>query len=144
MENKRKHLFINKQFQANIITKFFGFFYFIYAIFLLIVFTLLGPLFAEISLLNLPPDHGLSVMVANFNFYAFWIAIIAFLALSCFVFIAALLLSHKIAGPIYSIKRTMKEIISEGNLKEAQFREKDFFVDLKDQFNEFIVYLKKK
>jgi len=143
MENKRKHLFINKPFQTNIITKCFGFFCFIYAIFLLVVFTLLSPLFEEISFLNLPPDHSLSVLVANFNFYAFWIVIISFLALSCFVFIAALLLSHKIAGPVYSIKRTMKEIVSEGNLKEAHFREKDFFVDLKDQFNDFILYLKK-
>jgi hypothetical protein len=48
------------------------------------------------------------------------------------------------AGPVYSLRRTMKEIIEEKELKDVCFREKDLFMNLQEQFNQLIAFLKSK
>ena len=57
------------------------------------------------------------------------------LLISPLVFILGLLFSHKIAGPVYRIEKTLGEIMK-GNLGlKIRLREGDEFVDLADMIN---------
>lgn len=62
--------------------------------------------------------------------------------------IAALFLSHKIAGPIYKLKKLFDQIAQDGMLTESvkseiSFRKGDFFEDVGVSFNEMIRKIKK-
>ena len=68
-----------------------------------------------------------------------------YLVVSLVVFIllisSALLLSHRIAGPLYHIARVMKLIIAQGSGNaRVHLRKGDFFIELEDVVNELISY----
>ncbi len=52
--------------------------------------------------------------------------------------IGSLLLSHKVAGPIYRITAHLKMAKETQELKELHFRKGDFFMELQDAFNDYI------
>ncbi|MFN3603401.1 MAG: hypothetical protein ACK4UJ_01690 [Leptonema sp. (in: bacteria)] len=54
------------------------------------------------------------------------------------IIVFSLFYSHSMAGPIYNIKRTLKEIIETGKLQEIKVRKNDQFQDLVESINEFI------
>lgn len=55
-----------------------------------------------------------------------------------FVFVAGILFSHRIAGPLYKLKKTCK-IIEDGDLEErAFFRTGDEFQDVAQSFNRML------
>ena len=52
--------------------------------------------------------------------------------------LAGVLLSHRIGGPIYHLKKYLKDVVSDRQAARAvRFRQDDFFIDLADAFNEF-------
>lgn len=72
-----------------------------------------------------------------------------YLLLCSFVFITILclwsiVLSHRIAGPIYKMKKTMRSIIAGNHQERLYFREKDEFQELPQLFNEMLDSLEKK
>ena len=75
----------------------------------------------------------------------FWTSILC-AALGVFILLgfAALLISHRIAGPIYKIQKHMKEVISGSQKNECHFRENDFFPELADSYNELLRHFWKK
>lgn len=52
--------------------------------------------------------------------------------------IGALMLSHRVAGPIYHLKKHLIQIASDKKLKPLKFRNGDFFLELEETFNIFI------
>lgn len=59
--------------------------------------------------------------------------------------IVAAVLSHKVAGPVFKIEKTCKEIAREGDLsKRVYLRKGDMFMDLKDAFNKMMDTLEDK
>ena len=57
-------------------------------------------------------------------------------------FLLGVLFSHRIAGPIFALKRTIREIL-EGKDAELNFRNKDEFRELVDSFNEMVLKLRR-
>ena len=47
-------------------------------------------------------------------------------------------LSHRIAGPMYRLKKHMDEISQTGSLKSLKFRKDDFFQEVADSFNAIV------
>lgn len=56
------------------------------------------------------------------------------------IVVFSLFYSHSMAGPIYNIKRTLKEIMDTGEYREIRVRKNDQFQDLVQAINEFIRY----
>jgi sensor histidine kinase YesM len=56
-------------------------------------------------------------------------------------FFISLFISHRIAGPLYKLKQYMKRA-GEGKMEALHFRERDYFKELEEGFNEMIVSLK--
>lgn len=52
--------------------------------------------------------------------------------------IGALMLSHKVAGPIYRLVQDLKKMNSGSPMKKIKFRDGDFFMEVQDEFNQFI------
>lgn len=60
---------------------------------------------------------------------------------TCFIGIK---LSHRVAGPIYNMTKHLKNINENGEIKEIKFRENDYFLELENEFNNFIKNSNKK
>ncbi len=77
----------------------------------------------------------------------------AYLGISALTFavlsISGLFLSHRIAGPLFHLKRSFKALgdIEDGegveNLNEVRFRKNDFFQDLSEDYNRHLTNLKR-
>lgn len=52
--------------------------------------------------------------------------------------ISALILSHKVAGPIHRLKEHLKDVITQQTLRPVKFRKGDFFIELEESFNTFV------
>ncbi len=57
------------------------------------------------------------------------------------VFIIAIFLSHKVAGPMYKLKLFMRNIRETGEIKTLAFRKHDYFKEVADEFNQTIDFL---
>ncbi|MBF0314112.1 MAG: hypothetical protein HQK50_07780 [Oligoflexia bacterium] len=88
---------------------------------------------------NLPPDHiffvFLEVQRQTFNMIflvvSIWTVII--------IIFCGILYSHRIAGPLYKLKKHWAEIMESGGpLKEVYFRKHDYFKDVQDSFNAMV------
>lgn len=60
------------------------------------------------------------------------------------IFIAGLLFSHRIAGPLYRFKKHLDAISNVAELKEVEFRQRDFFPEIAEAFNQFCSRISKK
>src|SRR6185295_4449825 len=65
--------------------------------------------------------------------------VFAFLAVLSIVIVITfgIELSHRIAGPIHRLKNELFQVSQGKDLTEIKFREKDFFPDLADAYNDF-------
>ncbi len=56
-------------------------------------------------------------------------------------FILTIFLSHRIAGPLFKLKRAIDDV-KNGNVdQKIYFRKNDHFIELQDSFNEMVQYL---
>jgi signal transduction histidine kinase len=54
---------------------------------------------------------------------------------TCLTFLTCIFFSHKIAGPLYKLKKHLREIRSNGISGHLSFRKGDYFIDLADEVN---------
>lgn len=145
MENKgyskRRNYFIDKSFQANFIVKFcllvmlggaltIGALYY------------LGMRSTTVSIVNSrvivksTSDFLLPVLIQT-------VAVVVVIVGAATVFLT-LFVSHKIAGPLYRLKKSMQEL-AEGNLtSDIKLRKNDQLRDIADTFNQMVDKLKER
>lgn len=56
--------------------------------------------------------------------------------------IGAIILSHKVAGPLYRLVKHLKNLNENKTLSEVKFRDGDFFIEVEESFNSFIRNIK--
>lgn len=84
--------------------------------------------------------HSVSSNLLDPSLLAAFLKINTALVIQLFFFLMvvgllAVLLSHKIAGPLFNLKRAMRAV-AEGDLAQrARFRKRDQMMDVKDEFN---------
>ena len=52
--------------------------------------------------------------------------------------VAGVLISHRIAGPMYRLNMDLKEMAKNKELKSLKFRNKDFFQEIPESFNQVV------
>ena len=81
---------------------------------------------------------------ANHIFYSFISKLetemdLIFVGVSAFgvmiVILLGLLLSHRVAGPLYRFSTDLKGMAKSGKLAKVRFREKDYMMDIEEDFN---------
>ena len=90
---------------------------------------------------GLPADHIFFEFIDSQNSLMTNIFFVAAIFLVLLIAIRGILLSHRIAGPLYRLNKHMRQI-ADGQTKDAvHFRKKDFFAELADSYNDQLNYL---
>lgn len=141
---RRRHYLINQDFQFRYIGLLIGLACTCSLIFILAakyyITINLDPII-ESGLISSPAIQELISMEKNFlnkNLLTIFLLLIATLTLS------GILITHRIAGPIYALERRMKQIAHEGiQSTEFRIRRSDEFQELAESFNDMILSLQK-
>ncbi len=92
--------------------------------------------------LGLPDDHVffgfLRQQQRTMNYFFAGISILTLAVL----LVGGLLLSHRIAGPLYRLRRHLEQISEGEPVREVKFRTHDYFQELAEAFNRIIGRLK--
>jgi len=88
--------------------------------------------------MGLPAEHGYFELLKYHQSIENQMIIIAFAVTALIFVVWSLLVSHRIAGPIYRFTETLKAAKPNEKLKPIQFRPNDFFQEIPQTFNEFL------
>lgn len=94
--------------------------------------------------LSLPADHVFFQFLFEQEHTMNLVFLITSAVSSVFLILGGLVLSHRVAGPIYRITRHMKDYAEGKHPGPARFRDGDFFLELADAFNEHIETVKER
>lgn len=145
MRNRRKQYLINKEFQIGFIYDFLKvvIFFIILMAVLLILFYYFKYQYGE-SIFNnylLIVKKGDPIKVTNIFEIVAPVVIISSVIVVAFIWIYGIFYSHRIAGPIYRVKKTIDSICN-GKLDiKVKLRKKDKFLELSDYLNNLLLYL---
>ncbi len=92
------------------------------------------------KLANVYPQGRLAAILKSANISLFY----RMFFLSPFVFILAIVLSHRIAGPIYRMKRDLDEIVAGNYSKRLRLRKTDELKDVAESINKLVDILEEK
>ncbi len=138
--NRRKSFLINPKFQINLIGKVV----ILALVNNLIFFTAVRYFFKDLQAtalkIGLPKTHiFFTFLEGQYNDLFMLILIASFVSFLLIVFFGVLI-SHKIAGPLYRLSQDMEEMIESKRMREIIFRKGDYFQELKTSVNKFIKY----
>lgn len=135
--NKRKIFLINRAFQLSIILKFFLLSLILIAIFYASNLYFFQHLKNEAIAANLPPDHIFFQFLHEQKTLMNKIFIFTSLASIVIQFVGGILLSHKVAGPLYRLTQHLLNSHIK-DVKPVKFRKGDYFLEIEEAFNQFI------
>ena len=142
-KDDRKNYLINPAFQLSIVGIFIG----ISLIVNLIYFYSMNISFEEFltlgKQLGLPKNSQFFKFIGHQKNQFTNIFLTTSLLSSLILIIFGILLSHKIAGPVYRMTEDLKTMIKDKKIKEVHFRRGDFFIELTETFNKFLHSYKK-
>lgn len=136
MQYKRSIFIINKKFQLK-----FRFFVCTWIFALSMVYPIIIYNIFEFFLKHIG-DHSAAALtqdrVKDLQNQIVWILGALQIIFMVITFIISIFLSHRIAGPLYKLRRAMDDV-SKGNLDQRiVFRKNDHFTELQDSFNDII------
>ncbi len=129
MQNRRKKLMVDKPFQGPVIVAIAWPLSLTIAIVALFLGVVCGQLDAESRALGIDTPTISPTMLSIVGLVAIAIGTILFLALK---------ISHKIAGPSYRIRETMKAVRNGDLSCRARIRKGDYLRDVADELNDFL------
>ena len=137
MINLRKVLLINKPFQYSVLGWFFLMSLVLIAIFYGAIWFFFHRLTADAISVGLPPGHVFFRFVDEQKIIMNKIFIISSFVSFFSILFGGLLLSNKVAGPIYRLTQyLLKNSIHDAQI--LKFRKGDYFIELQDAFNQYI------
>lgn len=72
---------------------------------------------------------------------AMFLLFMIIIAVLCLTFVAGIIISHKIAGPMYKMTMFLQKIREGGAIHELTFRDGDQFEEVAEELNETLEYL---
>lgn len=89
--------------------------------------------------LNIPSDHIFFRFINDQSDKMTMVFLIALLIVFIITTVGAVLMSHKVAGPIYKLTKYFKEAANNNGIaNEVKFRADDYFIELQEAVNEFM------
>lgn len=137
---KRANFLINKKFQLKFSFFICSWIFALSMVYPIIIYNLFE-YFLKIAQ-NPTPTAALTVdkvkMIENQVLFLLGVLQLLFLAIT---FMLSVFLSHRIAGPLFKLRKSMEEI-ARGNFDlRITFRKNDHFMELQDTFNEMVQHL---
>lgn len=135
MRNNRKIILINKPFQLRVVGYFIGLALINITIFYACIYYFFWNLRHTGLTAGLKPNHVFFLFVDEQSYIMTMIFVAVAVFTVSFLLIIGLLISHKIAGPLYHLKKHIDECEEKGELSPIRFRKGDFFLEVQDAFN---------
>lgn len=133
MTRKLRNYLIDPDFQLKFLSYFFGLFVFTSASFYSIIFLFFWRLRSKALNLGIPENHAFFKFLGNLKYDLD----VLFIILAIFNFFALVyigfVISHRVAGPLYKIKRYLSNLSRES--ETFTLRKKDFFKDIEPIIN---------
>ncbi len=137
--NRRKSFLINPNFQINVISKVV----ILALINNLIFFTAVRYFFKDLQAtalkIGLPKNHIFFTFLESQYIDMLWLIFIASFISFCLIVVFGVLISHKIAGPLYRLSQDLISMSEGEGAREILFRKGDYFQELKQAVNQFII-----
>ena len=137
-KDDRKTYLINPTFQLTIVGIFIGISLVVNLIYFFSMNFSFDEFFALGKELGLPQNSQFFKFISHQKDKFTNIFLATSLLSSVVLIIFGILLSHKIAGPVYRITEDLKAMIESKTTKEVHVRKGDFFIELSKTFNEFL------
>jgi len=136
---RRRRYLVSKKFQLRFAGMIILFMFLVALFSSLIIYYQIWMLLGE-KLANVYPQGRLAGILRTANFNLF----LRLLLVTPFVFALAIVLSHRIAGPIYRIQKTLDDVLSGDYSKRLYLRKTDELKDVAESINKMIEILEKK
>jgi hypothetical protein len=144
VKNQRKVYLINPDFQLKItgyfillavinIAVFYGCVYYFFDIFQ-----------SKGIEIGLPKNHVFFMFIEDQMTQMNSVFIIMAILTAVILLIAGVLISHRIAGPMYRLNQDLRMMAEKKELRSLRFRKKDFFQEIPDAFNMVVDSLNKR
>lgn len=85
--------------------------------------------------LGLPPEHVFFQFLREQNRDMNWIFGITSVMVLATLSLGGLILSHRVAGPLYRLRRHMQDVAEGRTTADVRFRRKDFFPEIAEWYN---------
>lgn len=135
--NPRKVYLINKPFQYSILGWFSCLSLILVAIFYSAIWYFFHNLRMEAVSVGLPPDHVFFTFINEQKMVIDKIFIVSSIVALLVILVGGLVLSHKVAGPLYRLTRHLNEH-TKSDITPVKFRNGDYFPEIEDAFNNFL------
>ncbi len=88
--------------------------------------------------LNVEPGHAYFAILESQKHTLNMLFLLAGTLNVLIIVAAGLMFSHRIAGPLYRLKKHLDQMVITGKLSQVTFRKKDYFIDVASSFNRHI------
>jgi methyl-accepting chemotaxis protein len=135
---KRRLYLINPKFQIKFIFYFFSLLFITAMTYYSMVIVSFNKFTIQADEAGLKGGHIFYTFIRD-QFDFFNIAFLSFTVLIFIIFVStALIISHKISGPLYRLRKNLDEMTEDGNLFNIKFRDEDFFQEIPESFNKLV------
>ncbi|MAZ49276.1 MAG: hypothetical protein CME65_12000 [Halobacteriovoraceae bacterium] len=142
MANNRRIYIINPEFQYRFCLILCGIAFVISLIYPLVVFDIINMLQADYERVLSQLPAGASIIdFQEVQKGAMFLLFMIIIAVLCLTFVAGIIISHKIAGPMYKMTMFLQKIREGGVIHELTFRDGDQFEEVAEELNETLEYL---
>jgi len=136
----RKYI-INPNFQFNLIIPCLVFTFFVFITFYAVNYFYLWKFYCDHGLGAIQNESNIEVILKEY-FFALNIFFLSSGILTLVLLITGgIIFTHKVAGPMFRLKRHMLEVASGKTQNQIYFRKSDHFHDIADAYNEQLKYL---
>ena len=142
MANNRRIYIINPDFQYRFCLILCGIAFVISLIYPLVVFDIINMLqtdYEQVS--SMLPANAPSIDFEEIKKGTMFLLFMVVVAILCLTFVLGILISHKIAGPMYKMTMFLQKIREGGVIHELTFRDGDQFEEVAEELNETLEYL---
>ena len=135
MKNQRKVYLINPNFQLKVTLYFIGLAVLNIALFYGCIRYFFNIFQSKGIEVGIPKDHVFFMFINDQVAQMNTVFIVSSIITVILLLIAGVLISHRIAGPMYRINKDLRQMAESKKLKSLEFREKDFFQEIPEAFN---------
>jgi sterol desaturase/sphingolipid hydroxylase (fatty acid hydroxylase superfamily) len=133
----RKVILINKPFQYSILAWFSFLSIILISIFYSTIWYFFYNLKKEAVSVGLPPDHIFFTFINEQKSIMDNVFIVSSIIALLVILIGGLILSHKVAGPLYRLTKHL-QAHDKNNTPPLKFRKGDYFPEIEKSFNDFL------
>ncbi len=143
-KNQRKVYLINPSFQLRVTSYFIILAVINILVFYGCVYYFFDMFISKGAELGLPKNHALFLFMKEQLGQMTSVFIFTSLITVFIILVAGVIISHRIAGPMYRLNKDLKEMAKNQELKSLKFRKKDFFQEIPEAFNQVVESFKNK